>query len=296
MIRQLATWFVYANVLGLAGIAFASGASEEGIPPVEVMTFNIRYNNPRDGENAWPHRKDMVADIIRERADIACLQEARLEQIRDLEQRLPDFEWYGVGRDDGKQGGEFCPIFYRRDRYDVLDQKTFWLSETPDVAGSKSWDAAITRLVTIVQFSDTRTDTPFWVLNTHFDHVGVEARENSARLIRESFGRLARRQPVIAAGDFNCTPKTEPYAIMTAPEPGPKMIDSRAITQQPPTGPNSTWCGFREVIPGRRIDFIFVSPGIEVHRHCTIDEKTNGRFPSDHLPVVVDLSLASAKE
>lgn len=296
MIRQLTRWFVYANVLGLAGIAFASNAAEEGPSPVQVMTFNIRYNNPGDGENAWPHRKDMVADIIRERADIACLQEARLEQIQDLEDRLPGFKWHGVGRDDGKQSGEFCPIFYRQERYALLDQKTFWLSETPDVAGSKSWDAAITRLVTMIQLSDKQTDTTFWVLNTHFDHVGAEARKQSARLIRESFGRLARRQPVIVAGDFNCTPKAEPYAILTAPDPGPKMIDSRAISEQPPVGPDSTWCGFREVIPDRRIDFIFVSPGVEVHRHRTIDEKTDGRFPSDHLPVVVDLSLGSREK
>ncbi|MFW6171162.1 MAG: endonuclease/exonuclease/phosphatase family protein [Planctomycetota bacterium] len=294
MIRQFSTWFIYSSVLGLAGIASASAATEQDTPPVQVMTFNIRYNNPQDGENAWPHRKDMVADIIGEGADIACLQEARLEQIQDLEQRLPGFKWYGVGRDDGKQSGEFCPIFYRHDRYDLLDQKTLWLSETPDVAGSKSWDTAITRLVTLVQFSDKRTDTAFWVLNTHFDHIGVEARKNSARLIRESFGRLAPRQPVIVAGDFNCTPKAAPYAIMTAPEPGPKMIDSRTISQRSPTGPNSTWCGFREVKPGRRIDFIFVSPGIKVQRHRTIDEKTNGRFPSDHLPVVVDLALGTS--
>lgn len=127
-------------------------------------------------------------------------------------------------------------------------------------------------------------------MNTHFDHIGVEARKNSARLIRKWFGRLARQHPVVVAGDFNCTPQTEPYSMMTAAEPGSKLIDARTAARQPPEGPNSTWCGFREIIPGRRIDYIFISSSIEVHRHRTIDKKVNGRFPSDHLPVVAELS------
>ncbi|MFO7904709.1 MAG: endonuclease/exonuclease/phosphatase family protein [Planctomycetota bacterium] len=293
MMRQLGTWFIYASVLGLAAVPAGSVDADDVTRQLRLMTFNIRYNNPSDGQNAWPHRKELVADIIRERADIACLQEARLGQIQDLEQRLSGFKWYGVGRDDGKQGGEFCPIFYRRDRYTLLDEKTRWLSETPGVAGSKNWDAAITRLVTFVQLLDKTTNAKFWVLNTHFDHVGAEARKNSARLIRDFVSDLNQQQPVIVAGDFNCTPDSEPYEIVTAPKPGPKMIDARTISQQPPTGPDSTWCGFQEVVPGRRIDFIFVNPEVKVHRHRTIDEKTDGRFPSDHLAVVAHLSLGT---
>jgi endonuclease/exonuclease/phosphatase family metal-dependent hydrolase len=256
------------------------------------MTFNIRYNNPGDGENAWPHRKDMVADIIRQHADIAGLQEAQLDQIRDLEKRLPGFKWYGLGRDDGKEGGEFCPIFYRGDRYDLLKKQTLWLSETPNVPGSKSWDAAITRLVTMMQFSDRESGVKFWVLNTHFDHRGAEARENSARMIRQYFGRLSKQQPVIVTGDFNSTPDSKPYAVLTDPQPGAKLLDSRSIAKQAAEGPNSTWCGFREVVPGRRIDFIFVAPEVIVRQHRTIDDRINGRFPSDHLPVVADLAFA----
>lgn len=293
MIRKLSTWFIYASVLGLVGAPVGSVDAANVTRQLRLMTFNIRYNNPSDGQNAWPHRKDLVADIIRERADIACLQEAQLGQIEDLEPRLAEFKWYGVGRDDGEKGGEFCPIFYRRDRYTLLDQKTRWLSEAPQVAGSKSWDAAITRLVTFVQLLDKKTNTTFWVLNTHFDHVGAQARKNSARLIRDFVIGLDQQQPAIVAGDFNCTPDSEPYEILTVAKPAPKLRDARTTSQQPPAGPDSTWCGFREVVPGRRIDFIFVNPEVKVHRHRTIDEKTDGRFPSDHLPVVAHLGLGT---
>lgn len=289
MIRQFMAWSTGMLALGMMASSLSAVEDHDLMCHVNVMTFNIRYNNPGDGENAWPNRKDMVAAVIREHADIAGLQEAQLDQIQDLAKRLPGYKWYGVGRDDGKEGGEFCPVFYRDNRYELLEKKTLWLSETPEVPGSKGWDTAITRLVTMVRFKDLESDVKFWVLNTHFDHRGRAARENSARLIRQHFGRLAKQQPVIVTGDFNCLPDGKPYAVMTAAEPGAKLIDSRTVAKRAPLGPDSTWNGFQAIAPGRRIDFIFVTPAIEVRQHRTIGDQVKGRFPSDHLPVVVDL-------
>jgi len=148
---------------------------------LHVMTWNIRYDNPGDGENAWPHRKDWVAEIIRrEKADIIGLQEVLKGQLDDLTQRLPEMVAYGVGRDDGKMKGEYAPILYRRDRFELLDKSTFWLSKTPDVSGSKDWDAALTRIASWVKLKDKQTGKVFYFINTHFDHRGAEARLQSA--------------------------------------------------------------------------------------------------------------------
>jgi endonuclease/exonuclease/phosphatase family metal-dependent hydrolase len=291
MMRQL----LWCIALGSIGVTTSGLAGEQGMEEtaaeLRVMTFNVRYNNPNDGPDAWPARKDMVADIIRRHADIAGLQEARSGQIQDLQERLPEFGWYGVGRDDGEQAGEYCPIFYRRDRFELLDSQTRWLSETPRVPGSKSWDAAITRLVTIGRFRETKHDVEFRVMNTHFDHVGATARKKSAELIRQHVEQGDHEVPVIVTGDFNCTPSERPYQILTARDAAVRLLDSREVSQHAPEGPDSTWCGFREVVPGRRIDFIFVTPAVEVLRHRTLDDQIGGRFPSDHLPVVARLSI-----
>jgi endonuclease/exonuclease/phosphatase family metal-dependent hydrolase len=280
--------------------AFNAHADEGSSEPnqVRVMTFNIRYNNPGDGPNAWPHRIEMVADLIRKNADLAGLQEAQLDQIEDLERALPKFAWYGVGRNDGKKAGEFCPVFYRHDRFELLKTETHWLSETPDIPGSKGWDTAITRLVTIVRFRDRRNDVEFCMLNTHLDHVGELARQNGAALVRTYVGELDGGLPVVVTGDFNCTPAQKPYQIMIAEDdkqPDSNLVDTRSITQQSPLGPDSTWNGFREIVPERRIDFIFVRPGTIVKRHRTLADRVQDRFPSDHLPVVADLMLREKK-
>ncbi len=298
MAKQLATWLALSGVWMVAVARVQAEDTESESKLVRVMTFNIRYNNPGDGPNAWPHRRDMAADLIRANADLAGLQEAQLDQIRDLEQRLPEFAWYGVGRNDGKEAGEFCPVFYRRDRFELLQQETHWLSETPDTPGSKGWDTAITRLVTIVRLRDRRTDGEFCLLNTHLDHVGELARQNGAALIRKYVGQLDGQPPVVVTGDFNCVPEQKPYQMMTAADdqqPASNLVDTRSIAQQPALGPDSTWNGFREIVPQRRIDFIFARPGTTVERHRTLDDRVQDRFPSDHLPVVAELILGEPK-
>ncbi len=161
---------------------------------VRVVSYNIRYNNPGDGEHAWPLRADRVANLLRfYNPDLFGLQEALQGQIDDLVARLPQYAWFGVGRDDGRSAGEGTPIFYRRDRFTLLDQGTFWLSETPEVPGSKSWDAAITRIATWGRFVDRTTGTRFLYLNTHFDHIGQTARERSAATHRGPARRAVPR-------------------------------------------------------------------------------------------------------
>ena len=278
----------------LAAVAKVAGANAKGVPirttgaPIRVMTFNIRYDNPEDGLDAWPYRKDMVVDVLRSnRVDVAGLQEAMMAQIDTLAARLPEYAWLGVGRDDGKRGGEFAPIFYRRDRFDVLSQDTFWLSEHPHVPGSRSWDAALPRIATWAVLRDRQTGDRLLVVNTHFDHRGSEARMRSATLILETIGALAGSLPVVLTGDFNAVEDSEPYRTLVH-----GLADARYASERPHRGPSSTWNGFEAIVPGRRIDYIFVD-GMQVLEHAILADARHGRFPSDHLPVLAVLSVRS---
>lgn len=255
---------------------------------VNVMTWNIRYNNPGDGENAWPHRKDWVSEIVRrEKIDVIGLQEVLKGQRDDLTKRLPEMEAYGVGRDDGKAKGEYAPILYRRDRFELLDNSTFWLSKTPDVPGSKDWDASLTRIASWVQLKDKQKGNVFYFINTHFDHRGAESRTQSAALLVKQLRDKFHDYPVILTGDFNTKPASEPYRTLVSTDEtnGPVYQDTKSITKTEPVGPDSTWNGFEAVVPGQRIDFIFVTPGVTVSSHQTLVDQQDGRFPSDHLPV-----------
>ena len=171
----------------------AFGAVPAADTTVRVMTFNIRFDNPGDGPDAWPHRKDLAASMIRfHRAGLIGVQEALKHQLDDLTARLPGYAWVGVGRADGREAGEYSAILYRTDRFELMDDGTFWLSETPEVPGSKSWDAAIERIVTWAQFRDRETGKTFFHFNTHFDHVGQVARAESAKLILQRIAAQAK--------------------------------------------------------------------------------------------------------
>ena len=294
--KRFGLWLLaWAMIMGMA-----AGAAEPDGAVLRVMTYNIRYNNPGDGVNAWPNRKDHVAEMIgtKAHADLAGLQEALREQIGDLAARLPGYAWFGVGRDDGKDKGEHTPIFYRQERFELLDHNTFWLSETPEVPGSKSWDAAITRIVTWGKFKDKTSGIEFYYFNTHFDHIGRQARTESARLIWKKIQSLTLGAPVFLTGDFNVPEKSEAYRVLTGntPEAGPvsDLRDARYLSQTGHQGPTSTfankdWTQFRE--PESKIDFIFVRQGIQVLSHKVLDDQYDGRFPSDHLPVVAELKI-----
>ena len=269
-----------------------------GETAIRAMTFNIRYNNPGDGENAWPHRRDWVAEIIREReADIVGCQEALRGQIADLAERLPGYAWYGVGRDDGAERGEFVPVFYRRDRFELLDKDAFWLSETPDEPGSRSWDSSLPRVTTVLRLKDRRSGAVLLVVNTHFDHRGSEARAASARLILTEIARRGRNnEAVVFMGDLNCKPDSVPYQVLTADEDDQPVTlrDARSASRTEPAGPESTWNGFAAVAQDTRIDYVFVAGPVRVESYEAIDEMRDGRFPSDHLPVIVRLDVSQS--
>ncbi len=282
----------------IAGIALAFPAQSAEVHPLKVMSYNIRYNNPGDGVNAWPNRKDHVADMIGSKysADLAGLQEAQYDQIQDLEERLPEYAWIGVGREDGKQAGEFTSIFYRKERLEPLEHDTFWLSEQPDVPGSKSWDTAITRIVTWVKFKDKQNEKELYHFNTHFDHRGQQARLESAKLIWKKIKEIAGDTPVVLTGDFNVRENSDPYAILVGKTEfdgeRSQLKDARYVSKTEHEGPTSTITDWKEHRgPESKIDFIFVHNGFEVLSHKVLDDKYGYYFPSDHLPILAEVQF-----
>lgn len=259
--------------------------AEEGL---RIMSYNIRYNNPGDGKRAWDYRKEEVASLIHFYSpDLVGLQEVLHGQLLYLEEQLSDYGRIGVGRDDGKQAGEYSPVFYRKDQLGLLDQGTFWLSGTPDQP-SVGWDASMERIATWGQFRRKEQGDTVFVLNTHFDHRGEQARQQSARLIRQWISQHAADHPVMVTGDFNSSPTSVPYQILVG---GGGLQDAYTISQLPSVGPDLSFSGFvvTDSLPGERIDYVFVSPAVQVKRHAIVASFNNGYFPSDHLPVVADV-------
>jgi endonuclease/exonuclease/phosphatase family metal-dependent hydrolase len=249
------------------------------------MTYNLRFDNPGDGPNAWPNRKEKVYDIIQKSSPhVLGVQEALYHQLEDIKTNLSQFDYVGVGRDDGKQKGEYSAIFYDTTKFEVTASSTFWLSQTPEVPGSKNWDAAITRVATWAKLLDKETLDTLFVVNTHFDHIGKVARENSATLIKEKISVLARALPVILTGDFNVEPSEPPYAILTNGD----IYNLRDSGAGDTTG---TFCNFKvNSEPCRRIDYVFYGVGWKVKKY-SVNSKNDGQYyPSDHLPVTVKLS------
>ncbi len=261
---------------------------------LRVMSFNIRLNVSGDGPNAWLYRKDLAASMLHlHQPDVVGLQEALPDQVDDLAARLPDFAWVGVGRDDGARKGEFAAIFYRRARLAQLDQGTFWLSETPDVPGSMGWDARCIRITTWAKFRDAATDAVFFFYNTHFDHVGEVARNESARLLLMDALTRAGTAPVIVVGDLNCNEDATAYRLLAggAKDIPFRLWDAKTQSMTLHHGPSATFHAFTGELR-ERIDYIFLTEGIHVLRHATLaDYWDGGRYPSDHMPVVVDVVL-----
>lgn len=259
--------------------------------PLRCMSFNIRYDTPDDGSNAWPRRQERVALTFSfHRVDVAGLQEALNRQVLVLARLLPEYDWIGVGRDDGREQGEYVPIFYRRDRLRVIRQGTFWLSSSPDSIGSRGWDAALPRIATWAEFSDHATGKRFFYFNTHFDHIGVQARKESSALILRKIAEIAGGRPVILSGDFNSTREEGAYLELVR-EPG-GLKDSEMLSVNGHYGGSQSFSGFKETLqPDYLIDFIFVKGIRRVANHGLVAERWDGGFASDHFPVMADLSL-----
>jgi endonuclease/exonuclease/phosphatase family metal-dependent hydrolase len=256
-----------------------------------LMTFNIRLNTPADKENAWPYRKEMAADLIKfHDVDICGMQEAFYGQVMQLDSLLPQMDWVGRGRDDGKNGGEFSCIFYNKTKYKLLATNTFWLSQSPDSV-SYGWEAKIRRVVTWAKFKYGRSS--FYVFNTHFDHQAPIARKESAKLLLQKVKEIAGNQTSFVMGDFNATPSEEPIKILLAPNQYQTLFDTETLSSSPHYGPYSSFNGFGHTEQeGRHIDFIFSNKAhTKARKHATITQTWGGRYASDHHPVMVQVGF-----
>lgn len=256
--------------------------------PLRVMSFNVRNSNSRDGENAWPKRTGLFfATIAAFGPDLIGFQEVLADQHDAISARLGDYAFAGVARDDGQRKGEWSHIGYRKARFTAVASGNFWLSETPEIPGSKSWDAALTRLCSWVRLRETATGKEFVCANTHFDHVGKIARQEASKIISHRVSMIAAGAPALLTGDLNINEDNPAYAVFVKPtSPGAiRWIDSfRAI--HPQRGPEeASFNGFKAVTTGSRIDFIFHTDHF-VATAAAIDRTSkDGRYPSDHYPV-----------
>jgi endonuclease/exonuclease/phosphatase family metal-dependent hydrolase len=276
-------------ILYLASCILSFSVSDQVSEPVlRVMTFNIRYDNPTDSTYAWRARKEMVFGVIRtEDPAIIGLQEVLANQLRDLKKALPGYDAAGVGRDDGISKGEFSPILFKKSLFRIEESSTFWLSETPSVPGSISWNAACTRIVTWAKLRDKITGTTLFFFNTHFDHVSEEARVRSAQLLLDSIRSIVGTDPVILTGDFNCTSSDKAYKILEA-----ELDDSRTVSGSQETAFQTTFIGFpADLKKSEVIDHIFLDRGnhFTIKRYNVLLFNLDSKFPSDHLPVILEV-------
>lgn len=253
------------------------------------MTYNIRYANVNDGDNQWENRKEYLSDQIAFYApDVIGIQEGLQLQVNYLNERLSDYDFLGVGRNDGKNKGEFSAIFYHRNKLDVLEQDTFWLSEHPEQV-SVGWDAAMERICTYGLFLNKKTGKKFWVFNTHFDHIGVVAREKSAALIAQKIREINKGNfPVILMGDFNLNDQSKAITYLSE-----EFNDSRMASESRPFGPFGTFTGFAFQEPVKdRIDYIFCSKeNTRVKKYAVLTDSRDQKYPSDHFPVLVQVAF-----
>lgn len=270
---------------------------------LKVMSYNIRLDTLHDGVNQWPNRKDkVVALITKYKPDVIGVQELLHRQLQDLLRMLPEYSYCGVGREDGKELGEYSAILFRNSRFGLLDTKTYWLSETMDLPGSKSWDAMIPRIFTAARFFDRETQKNFVLVNTHFDYIGKEARAMSSTIIKSYLAGMEGGSqvnnandkvelPIIVTGDFNSEPTEQPYLNMIDPKLGLTLFDSR-----PPASTAGTFCDFKVgSTMCKTIDYIFHSKEWVVRNYQVITDNDGTYYPSDHLPVLVDFDLALEK-
>lgn len=271
---------------------FTSGQS------FNVMSFNIRLPYAGDGENYWDLRRPKVVSMIRfHDADIIGLQEAYRRQLDELSDDLKDFNWTGLCRTDGSKNptpdNEFSAILYRKSRFELLDTGTFWLSETPDVPGSKGWDAVFPRIVTWAKVKDLDSGKIFFHFNTHFDHVGVNARIQSAELILDKIQSISGQTPVFLTGDFNTSEFETPYLTITDTSRKDHLRDALWLSELPHHGPKSSFAGNFEIsgLQPNRIDFLFINSGVKVLKHAILTDSWNSALPSDHLPVWAEIEI-----
>ncbi len=278
----LAAWLLVA--------ASACGAD------LKVMSFNIRYGTAKDGDDHWDKRKAFLVETIQKfDPDLLGTQETLAFQRDYLKEKLPGYTAFGAGRDDGKEKGEMAALFFRTDRFEKVAGGDFWLSDKPDTAGSKGWDAALPRVTSWVKLKDKKGPAakPILYLNTHFDHRGETARAESARLLRKRIIELGKDCSVVVTGDFNAGEGSGPYKALfdkSGDEPSP-VIDTFRTVHPTPGKEEGTFNGFKPTaIGGPRIDWIGCSRDWKVTAAAIDRTVRDGRVPSDHFPVTAVLS------
>lgn len=272
------------TILLFVSFLFATAQTE-----IKVMSYNIRLDVASDGENRWDARKDKVAGLMNYyEADFIGGQEVQHHQLKYLSEKLNGYSYIGVGRDDGKEEGEYSCIFYRKDKFTLIRQSTFWLSPSPDSV-SFGWDAACRRVCTYGLFKSKKTKQFFWVFNTHLDHMGKTARLESVKLIIKKITELnTNNYPVILSGDFNSRPEDEPSQYVMV-----NMQNSRSISQQV-YGSADTWNAFKfNEKPNGCIDYIFLSHYnyITVSKFATLTDSYDMKYPSDHFPILATITI-----
>ncbi len=266
----------------------AFGANGKKYKPNEITfaTYNLRFNNPNDGENAWPNRKEEVkALVLFHDFDIFGTQEGLIGQLNDLLE-MNEYAFIGVGRDDGETEGEHSAIFYKKERFELLDKGNFWLSETPEKP-SYGWEARHRRICSWGKFKERQSGKIFFVFNAHFDHQAIEARRQSGILVVKKMKEIAGKNTVLFMGDLNSTPDTEQIQTI-----GGYLNDSYEISEMSPYGPVGTFNSFNFMAPmDKRIDYIFVNNDIVVKKYGVLTDSYDHKYPSDHQPVVIKAVL-----
>ncbi|TWU42280.1 endonuclease/exonuclease/phosphatase family protein [Novipirellula artificiosorum] len=291
------TFCLHTTMLALllSSLIGSSGSANE----LRIMSFNLRYGTANDGENHWDKRKEFVAETIHAYApDLLGTQETLEFQKEFLSKKMPAYTSVGVGRDRGDQSGEMTALFFKTERFELLEEGHFWLSETPRIPGSKSWDTSLTRMCSWVRLQDRVSESkrPILFMNTHFDHRGSDARLQSARLLRKKADELGDGCDIVLTGDFNAAADSEPYRALFSELPGETVfLDTYATKRPADESGEATFSGFKSsTLEGSRIDWIAIR-GSWTLQEAAIDRTgKEGRTPSDHYPVTAILSQANS--
>ena len=254
-----------------------SQPSAQNGQPLEVMTFNVRLDIPSDSVNNWNYRKgDACRMIAYYSPDLLGMQEVLHNQMEDLKRGLPQYTALGVGRDDGKEAGEYCPIFFRTNRFTLVEY------------GIKGWDASYNRVTTWAILQEKNNGQKFVYFNTHLDNDGKTARKEGVQLILDKIKEIAPDMPAIITGDFNCTPGEEP--LQTLEKGG---MENAAKTAAVTYGPSWSFHDFGRLPVEERVllDYVFVTKSAKIDRYRVIQDKPENSYLSDHCPILVELTV-----
>jgi endonuclease/exonuclease/phosphatase family metal-dependent hydrolase len=257
---------------------------------VTAMTFNIRYGTANDGENSWKFRKSMVFDVVCDsKSDFIGLQEAMIFQIEEIIQKCPTYEYIGVTRNVDPTKGEASPVLYNASKWKLLKGGTKWLSETPDIPGSKSWKSSLPRIFTWGRFQNIEDGYEILIINTHYDHRSAEARVNSSRVIIDHIFTMTNGISTILLGDFNAPEDQDPIIYLTTNQVLPLKDVYRSLNMDY-SEKDMTFYGWNEHAPGtgKRLDYVFCTREIQPVTSRVVQHNVDGRYPSDHLPVIAE--------